>query len=87
MKQTILNLSNFSNYELFNALQDDLYVPTKDEFQTMVENLGYIIGCEDGTFWTCTFYDSQNIYYYCDGFEIQPFNDFSDCSPVKKITF
>lgn len=91
MKETIAKLNNFGTYSLFYELKDsEWYVPTKDEFNSMVSNLSSDINFESSTFWTCTLDESQGnfaFYYNCGELISRPVTEYSDCIPVRKITF
>lgn len=88
MKNAITSIG-ITEYPLYAALPSgDWYVPTKSEFDLMLQNLtNNQIDFEYSTFWTSTI-NSNEIYYYCSGsFELQPCDEYSDCLYVMKINF
>ncbi len=89
MKETIADLDAFGTYSLFYELKDsEWYVPTKDEFDSMVSNLSSDIDFEYSTFWTCTLDESQGnsaFYYNYGDWNSQLVTEYSDCIPVRKI--
>ena len=92
MKETIAKLNNFGTYSLFYELKDsEWYVPTQTEFELMLLNLpDNIIDFESSTFWTCTLDESQGNFAFCYSYgewNSQPVTEYSNCIPVRKITF
>lgn len=87
MKNKITSIG-ITNYPLYAALPSgDWYVPTKSEFELMLQNLtNNQINFEYSTFWTSTI-NSKQIYYYCGSFELQSCDAYSDCLYVMKINF